>query len=94
MTKRRTDTEAAAGKLISAIQKEWGEELGYPVAEESEEVMGKGHDLLKGATANELRKILDGRTVSEYLGSSWVEKHPSVMPAIEALEAAIYREGL
>jgi len=94
MTKKRTDTEAAAGKLILAIQKEWGEELGHPVAAESEEVMGKGHDLLKAAKANELRKVLDGRTVSEYLGPSWVERHPSVTPAIEALEAAKFNEGV
>ena len=39
MAKVRSKLEAAAGKLISAIQKEWIEELGEPQAEDSERVM-------------------------------------------------------
>ncbi len=94
MTKRRTAAEAAAGKLISAIQKEWGEELGEPTADEGEDVMGKGHDLLKAAKESELRKLLSGRTVTEFLGRSWVEGHRSVIPAIEALEEAMSHESV
>jgi hypothetical protein len=94
MTKKRTETEAAAGKLITAIQKEWGEELGEPVAVESEEVLSKGHDLLKAAKEKELRAMLNGRTVAEYIGCSWVEEHPSVIPAIEALEGAMSHESV
>lgn len=89
MTKNRTEMESAAGKLISAIQKEWGNELGKSAAGESEEIMNKGHDLLKAAKENGIEKILDGSRVADYIGRSWVEKHRSVVPAIEALEEAI-----
>lgn len=94
MTKHRTETEAAAGKLISAIQKEWGEELGDPVAVESEEVMSKGHDLLKAAKGKQIQTLLNSRAVADYIGRSWVEKHRSVIPAIEALEEAVSRESV
>lgn len=94
MTKQRTETEAAAGKLISAIQKEWGEELGEPVAVGSEEAMSKGHDLLKAAKEKQIQKLLNGRDVADYIGRSWVEKHRSVIPAIEALEEAASRESV
>lgn len=45
MTKHRTEIETAAGKLISAIRKEWGKELGEPMAPESEGMINKAHDL-------------------------------------------------
>jgi hypothetical protein len=94
MTKHRTEAEAAAGKLISAIQKEWGEELGDPVAGESEDAMSKGHDLLKAAKERQIQKLLNGGAIADYIGRSWVGRHRSVIPAIEALEEAISRESV
>jgi hypothetical protein len=94
MTRKRTEIEAA-GKLISAIQKEWGEEreLGDSMAEESEVVLGKAHDLLKAAKSNEqLRNLLGKKRVSDFLGHSWVEKHASVLPVIRLLEVAMSNE--
>lgn len=86
MTKNRTNLEIAAGKLISAIQKEWGKEVGESVADVSESVMNKGHDLLQAANAGEIRNLLAGRSVSEYIGELWLKSHPSVKPAISKLE--------
>jgi hypothetical protein len=94
MTKKRTEIEAAAGRLICAIQKEWGKELAEPVAMASEEAMNKGHDLLQAATGKEVQKILNSQAVMDYIGRSWVEKHRSVLPAIEALEEAIRHESV
>jgi hypothetical protein len=94
MTKKRTEMETAAGKLISAIQKEWGNELGESVSIESEEIMNKGHDLLKAAKENEIEKMLSGRGVADYIGRSWVEKHRSVLPAIQALEETMTHESV
>lgn len=39
MTRSRTPLEAAAGKLIAAIQKEWGLEAGESTSAASENVM-------------------------------------------------------
>jgi hypothetical protein len=89
MTKNRTNLEIAAGKLISAIQKEWGKEAGESVADVSESVMNKGHDLLQAANAGEIQKLLGGRSISEFLGELWLKKHPSVKPAVSKLEAEL-----
>jgi hypothetical protein len=87
MPKHRTDLEKAAGLLISAVQKEWGDVVGEPGAEVSEEVMHNCHSLLQAAkTIEGLSNALDGRSVTDYLGRSWVRLHPDVLPAIKSLE--------
>jgi hypothetical protein len=86
MTKEKTPIEKATGKLISVIQKEWGEELGEPTSEVSEYVMGKGHDLLQAAKKNEVNNVLGGLNVSQYLGELWVHRHPVVNEYIVAFE--------
>lgn len=86
MTKKRSDFQNAAGKLISAIQKEWGDELGNPNAEFSEKVMDAAHDLLQAGSAEKARGLLGSRSVRQYLGDVWVQAHPGVKPAILALE--------
>jgi len=93
MTKKKTQLEDAAGKLISAIQKEWGEELGEPAAEMSEEAMNKGHDLLAGAKNNNVQNILKGMSVTQFLGDIWVQKHPSVKQSISNFEAVLNDSG-
>lgn len=87
MPKKKTDIERAAGKLISAIQKEWGAELGESYAEFSQDVMSAAHLLLQATTAEEIRNVLGAKNVRQYLGDVWVQKHPNVKPAIEVLES-------
>jgi len=82
--KYRTNIEIAAGKLISSIQKEWGKELGDPMAPESEQMINKAHDLLKAAKNVNITQILKGTTITEFLGLSWVERHQLVKPTIAA----------
>lgn len=86
MPKKKSPLEQAAGKLISAIQKQWGNDLGETTAEVSEEVMGKGHNLLQASTRNEVSKVLCGLTVTQYLGELWVRRHPSIKEYIENFE--------
>ncbi|GGK66778.1 hypothetical protein [Amphritea balenae] len=92
MPRIKSASEKAAGKLISAIQKEWGEELGFPIAEESEDVMGLAHSLLQARTSSKMKEVLDGATITQYLGEEWVSNHPSVIPAIESLIKAMEQE--
>jgi len=90
MPKHRTDLEKAAGQLISAVQKEWGDVVGEPGAEVSEEVMHNCHALLQAAkTVDDLAHELDGRSVMGYLGRSWVRLHPDVLPAIRSFEGLL-----
>ena len=88
MPAKKSDVRKAAGKLVSAIQKEWELELGEPGAAVSEEVMHNSHDFLKANTSEELAQILNGRTVAEFLGVQWVRVHPSVLQFIKKLESA------
>ena len=86
LTKNRTALEIAAGKLISAIQKEYIAELGEPGCDESECVMHSSHRLLQAAKSGELSKVLDTKSVAEFLGKSWVQNHTNVLPFIAELE--------
>ena len=83
----------AAGKLISAIQKEWNEEAGLPEADASEDVMGKGHDILKAAKNNNISVILNGLTITQYLGDSWIHEHPNIKQCISNLEKSLNELG-
>jgi hypothetical protein len=86
MAKNKTELQRSVGKLISAIQKEWGQELGGDGADFSEDVLGAAHVLLQAETMDCMREVLAGRSVKQYLGDIWVQKHPSVKPAINAVE--------
>ena len=92
MPKNKTEVQRAAGKLISQIQKVWGNELGVTNADFSENVMDSAHDLLQAKTAQDIEKLLDTKSVRQYLGDIWVQKHPSVKLAIERLESAIKKD--
>jgi len=89
MSKNKTQLERAAGKLISAIQKEWGKEERESEAGFSEEVMDKGHDLLKAVKDNNILTVLNGLSVAQYLGKIWVHKHKNVKESISIFQALI-----
>lgn len=86
---KKNEFQRAAGKLISAIQKEWGEELGEKNADFSEDVMNAAHDILQCENSDNLRRMLGGKNVRQHLGDVWVQRHPNVKPAIAELERII-----
>lgn len=86
MASKKSALEKAAGKLISSIQKEWDNELGESVAEISEAVMDKGHELLLASKNGEVRSILCGLNVTQFLGELWVRRHPEVKESIAKFE--------
>lgn len=86
MPRERTPYQAAVGKLISAIQKEWLGEAGTTVAALSEDVLGAAHRLLIARDPLGAREIMSGLSVSAYLGELWVRRHPSVRPFIVEVE--------
>lgn len=89
MTRSRTPIESAAGKLIAAIQKEWGIEVGEPASAESENVMHSAHELLQAASKfGSIASVIGSGSVSTFLGEDWVRAHPRVLPFIAALESA------
>jgi len=89
MTRSPTPLEAAAGKLIAAIQKEWGIEAGEPESAASENVMHAAHDLLQAASKfGSIVSVTGSGSVSTFLGEQWVQAHPQVLPYIAALESA------
>lgn len=94
MPRSKTLSEKAAGKLISAIQKEWGEEVGESTSEISMDVMDSVHVLIQARTANEMKKTLDGKTLIQYLGDLWVKRHPAILEPLTNLEQAIEKESV
>lgn len=87
MPRVRTPLERAAGKLTSAIQREWSAEAGEPSASVSEEVMHMSHSLLQAAATGSIAKVVGSGSVAEFLGKQWVHAHPRVWPHIQVLEA-------
>lgn len=89
MARSRTPLEAAAGRLIAAIQKEWGIAAGEPWAAESESVMHAAHELLQAAGRfGSIAGVVGSGSISMFLGEQWVQAHPRVLPYIAALEDA------
>jgi len=88
MARVRSPAERAAGRLIAAVQKEWHAQLGEPGAEVSEAAMENASALLGAVKDNSLHAVLRGQSVAEFIGILWVRKHPGVLPAIRAFEAA------
>lgn len=70
------------------MQKEWGQEVGIENSEDSELVMHHCHELLVETDA-ELRQVLAGRSVLEFVEAHWVRDHPKVGDAIASLQAFI-----
>lgn len=89
MVRKRNPVGLAAGKLILAIQKECDEAIGEPETVLAGQVMKRARTLLQASQSSSVLNLLDGRSVAEYLDPVWVEMHPSVQPAIEALVAAL-----
>lgn len=94
MPRARTTLEVAAGRLISAIQREWGTEAGESSAEASEKVMHASHSLLQAAKAGSIAIVVGSGSVSEFLGKQWVHAHPKVWPYIQGLEAVALGEPM
>jgi hypothetical protein len=92
MPRERTPYQASVGRLISAIQKEWGDEAGTTVAAFSEDAMGAAHQLLRAGNPAAAREILAGLPVAAYLGDLWVRRHPSVRAFIEEVEKQLFAD--
>ena len=91
MPKKKSEYQKVAGKLISAIQKEWGAEMGCSTEEFSENVMGSAHLLLQAGTTEKAKELLSSMSVRQFLGEVWVQGHPNVKPAILALQDQLDR---
>lgn len=89
MPKFRTEAEVAAGKLISAIQKVWDGQMGEDSAAESEAVMHTSHELLQAASSGGVAELLQGRSIRDFLGQSWVQSHPEILPHLNRLQSLI-----
>jgi hypothetical protein len=90
MPRHRTPATRAAGKLVSTIQKVWGDALGTDSAPAAESVMYRAHDLMRADSVDALTRLLDGRSCAEYLGAEWVRAHPSIWPALRTFESIAF----
>jgi len=89
MPRVKTEYEKLAGKLISEIQKVWGELEGESGAGPAEEVMDLAHDLLQARSPEGARTLLGGRTVRQFLGTAWLKDFPQLDPLVIRLQAQI-----
>ena len=92
MPRKRSPTQAAAGKLVLAVQRVLTAQLGEVIAKDSEQVMHRAHELLAAVNRGDTMSVLESRSVTAYLGNAWVRAHPEVMPCIIRFEQALALE--
>lgn len=51
--------------------------------------MSAAHGLLQAKTAERMKEIIGSKTINQYLGDIWVQKHPEVKLAITRLQALL-----
>lgn len=86
MTRVRTHAEAAAGTVISAVQKAWTYRIGTDQASTAESVMNRAHELLQAIKRDDLTSVLAGQSICDFLGTEWAACHPAVDEAVKTLE--------
>ena len=89
MARVRPTAEAAAGKLISAIENVWVYRMGTDQTPEAESVMNRAHELFSATCSGQLKRVLAGRSVRDFLGADWVSCHPSVERAAAEFQASL-----
>lgn len=89
MPKVKSDLEMATGKLISLIQREWGESTGESDSDFIQDLMDRAHDLLQAKNKVGMSEVLDGLTVKRYLGEVWLKERPAVSQQVELLEVLL-----
>jgi hypothetical protein len=94
MIPKKEKFEKAAAKLIAVIQKERNKEFGEAGAKVSELVMDKAQALLSAAKENKALVLLNGLSLTQFLGETWVRKHPGVKQCISGFEAMLKDEAL
>lgn len=93
MPRARTPLQVAIGRLISAIQKVCGTELGEPYAEFSHDVMSRAHLLLQAGDKEQVVKTLNGLSLPQFLGEIWLRKHQEIKPFIASVESCLESDG-
>lgn len=88
--RQRTPLDAAAGQLISAIQKvgnrQWDD---MDRVHFVEAVMNRAHQVLEAAIRDELPQLLAGRSMSQFLDAGWLLSDPGVGTAFRTLESML-----
>ncbi len=60
--------------------------MGEDESAESEAVMHRGNELLLHAKAGDLDEFLNGTAIEEFLGHTWIERHPQIRHFIRTIE--------
>ncbi len=55
--------------------------------------MELAHELLQAREVNEMRRHLSGKSVAQYIGEIWLQKHPEVKPFVNQLNSEITKNG-
>jgi hypothetical protein len=89
MQNRHSEPAGQLSKLISALQKQWREELGGPEAPATEAALKRAQDLLTAVRDGSAPRLLAESTVHGYLGEAWLTANPWAGPHVQRIEAAI-----
>jgi hypothetical protein len=89
MQNRPSELARHVSKLISAIQKQWMEELGEPEAPATEAALQSAQRLLTAIRDGSIARLLADGTIGQHLGGSWIATHPWAKPHVQKIESAI-----
>jgi len=94
MPRQRNPVGIAAGKLILALQTESSQIADAAEAAHARKVIYRARTLLQASQSSSVLLLLNGRSVTEYLDSDWVQRHPAVIPDIDAFTRSITTDSM
>lgn len=94
MANSRIEPEAAAGKLIRAIQKEWRSEAGRSESVASKAVMHSAYDLRQASKSGSLATVIASGSVSSYLGQPMGSGASAWSPVLRRLKLRVEHQAV
>jgi hypothetical protein len=89
MQNRYSEPAGQLSKLISALQKQWREELGGQEATATEAVLRKAQTLLTAVRDGTILRLLADGPLERHLGETWLNANAWAKPHVQKIEAAI-----
>lgn len=91
MQNRHSEAAHHLSKLISAIRKQWREELGGSEAPATESALRNVQDLLTAVRDGSIMSLLAQDSIARHLGEDWLACNPWAQPHVRKIEMAIFR---
>jgi hypothetical protein len=89
MQNRQSDQARQLSKLISALQKQWQQELGEPGATLTEAALRGAQSLLSASHSGVIAGMLASAPIEHHVGADWVAANPWAQPYLARIAQTV-----